>query len=194
MDALISAVSFTGLAVAMFFLIRVLFTRNGRAALVGKATAGMAVAIIGIIAIAPKEKVLETPLREAAQEVVDATYMPRLPCGEDYRLCVDELDFKRHSPKYVAGVAACKTAALAEAKEHAQAGYRNMTGTIRFGPTPYEQLAYYDWPAMMAEDGIVMKDERMSIQVRGNTWSEGRSVCSFDFTTEEVDMITVGFD
>ena len=126
----------------------------------------------------------------------DATSLSKTAkdCSSDYRQCADEWEFKRSSHLYFVGREACKEAATKEARGHAEDGHRGMTGVIRFGPDPFEQLAYYDWPGMMADLGIVMKDEEMSLQVYGSGWAEGRSVCLFDFDSERVESISVGFD
>ena len=69
-----------------------------------------------------------------------------------------------------------------------------MSGKIRFGPEPFEDLAYIDWDEMLAEDSMVMKDEEMRLRVYGTAWAEGRAVCGLNFSSGAVDFISVGFD
>lgn len=136
-----------------------------------------------------REAILVSQPRPGAEVVADGR-----TCEEDHRACQDEWEFRRESPHYYSGREACKEASVLKAQEHAREGYKGMTGVIRFGPDPFEQLSYIDWSGMMSEDAIIMKDEEMLLQVYGSAWAEGRAICSYDFSTESVKRIAVWFD
>ncbi len=203
MPTVLTIASLAGLLATFVFLVRAMFCKGRRMEMFGRSCLCLFGTIAAVIALgATVESEFEATTKAAAisqpaeadADSETATSYALNQCASDYRNCDNEWDFRLHSGKYFAGIEACKAAAVKEALGHADDGYRGMTGVVRFSAETFEQLAYYDWSAMMADDGIVMKDENMLLQVYGNSWAEGRSVCSFNLATGEVDMITVGFD
>lgn len=203
MSTILTLASLAGILATFVFLFRTVFCSGRRMEMFGRSCMCLFGTVAAVMMLgATVESEFDASLQAVATgdpAEANAESRPSTPkgstlCASDHRKCVDEWDFKLHSGKYLAGKEACKAAAVKEAREHAENGYRGMTGIVRFGAEAYEQLAYYDWPAMMAEDGLVMKDEKMLLQVYGDSWAEGRSVCSLDLNTGAVGMISVGFD